>query len=174
MNRDLQRRSQSRLRHLQLLKDDQVGIPTPNDGQMESAGWHSRGSLSPFSLTGKRTTLTYTDNEDLRRVHSVIDKFAELKVTQSSIPGSPRRIESIQAPWQFISLFLLFDPPKHEMLRQLGGLCVKMIRDDNWPLGKKLATIWGWYPSSALLGQSKDESVAALPVDELIENAYGF
>lgn len=30
------------------------------------------------------------------------------------------------------------------------------------------------YPSSALLGQNKDESIAALPIDELIEKADGF
>jgi H+-transporting ATPase len=30
------------------------------------------------------------------------------------------------------------------------------------------------YPSSALLGQHKDKSIVALPVDELIEKADGF
>ena len=30
------------------------------------------------------------------------------------------------------------------------------------------------YPSSALLGQSKDGSLESLPVDELIEKADGF
>lgn len=30
------------------------------------------------------------------------------------------------------------------------------------------------YPSSALLGQNKDKSIAALPVDDLIEKADGF
>ena len=30
------------------------------------------------------------------------------------------------------------------------------------------------YPSSALLGHNKDESIAALPIDELIEKADGF
>lgn len=30
------------------------------------------------------------------------------------------------------------------------------------------------YPSSALLGQSKDDSTASVPVDELIEKADGF
>ena len=30
------------------------------------------------------------------------------------------------------------------------------------------------YPSSSLLGDHKDESIAALPVDELIEKADGF
>lgn len=30
------------------------------------------------------------------------------------------------------------------------------------------------YPSSALLGESKDETICGLPVDELIEKADGF
>ena len=30
------------------------------------------------------------------------------------------------------------------------------------------------YPSAALLGQDKDQSIGALPVDELIEKADGF
>lgn len=30
------------------------------------------------------------------------------------------------------------------------------------------------YPSSSLLGNNKDESIAALPIDELIEKADGF
>jgi len=30
------------------------------------------------------------------------------------------------------------------------------------------------YPSSSLLGTHKDEAIAALPVDELIEKADGF
>jgi hypothetical protein len=30
------------------------------------------------------------------------------------------------------------------------------------------------YPSYALLGQNKDKSIAALPVDDLIEKADGF
>lgn len=30
------------------------------------------------------------------------------------------------------------------------------------------------YPSSALLGQNKDESISGLPVDDLIEKADGF
>jgi H+-transporting ATPase len=30
------------------------------------------------------------------------------------------------------------------------------------------------YPSSALLEQNKDESIASLPIDELIETADGF
>lgn len=30
------------------------------------------------------------------------------------------------------------------------------------------------YPSSSLLGQDKDASIASLPIDELIEKADGF
>jgi len=30
------------------------------------------------------------------------------------------------------------------------------------------------YPSSALLGQNKDEATASIPVDDLIEKADGF
>lgn len=40
--------------------------------------------------------------------------------------------------------------------------------------GRRLGMGTNMYPSSALLGQDKDESIAALPVDELIEKADGF
>ncbi|KAL6580458.1 ATPase 4, plasma membrane-type [Orobanche minor] len=35
--------------------------------------------------------------------------------------------------------------------------------------GRRLGMGTNMYPSSALLGHNKDESIAALPVDELIE-----
>jgi len=40
--------------------------------------------------------------------------------------------------------------------------------------GRRLGMGTNMYPSSALLGQDKDESIAALPIDELIEKADGF
>lgn len=40
--------------------------------------------------------------------------------------------------------------------------------------GRRLGMGTNMYPASALLGQDKDESIAALPVDELIEKADGF
>ncbi|GMP66034.1 hypothetical protein CsSME_00026561 [Camellia sinensis var. sinensis] len=53
-----------------------------------------------------------------------------------------------------------------------------MITGDQLAIGKETGRRLGMgtnmYPSSALLGQDKDASVAALPVDELIEKAYGF
>lgn len=40
--------------------------------------------------------------------------------------------------------------------------------------GRRLGMGTNMYPSSALLGQNKDEAIATLPVDELIEKADGF
>ena len=40
--------------------------------------------------------------------------------------------------------------------------------------GRRLGMGTNMYPSSALLGQNKDESIATLPIDELIEKADGF
>lgn len=40
--------------------------------------------------------------------------------------------------------------------------------------GRRLGMGTNMYPSSTLLGQDKDSTVAALPMDELIEKADGF
>ena len=40
--------------------------------------------------------------------------------------------------------------------------------------GRRLGMGTNMYPSSSLLGDSRDEAVAALPIDELIEKADGF
>ena len=40
--------------------------------------------------------------------------------------------------------------------------------------GRRLGMGTNMYPSSTLLGQDKDESIAAFPVDELIEKADSF
>jgi H+-transporting ATPase len=40
--------------------------------------------------------------------------------------------------------------------------------------GRRLGMGTNMYPSSALLGQSKDEATASVPVDDLIEKADGF
>ncbi|KAE9467281.1 hypothetical protein C3L33_00792, partial [Rhododendron williamsianum] len=182
----------------------------------------------PFNPTDKRTALTYIDSEgkwhrvskgapeqilnlahnktDIeRRVHAVIDKFAErglrsLAVAYQEVPEG--RKESAGGPWQFIGLMPLFDPPRHDSAETIRralnlGVSVKMITDgtvevcchiragqlgyrtgDQLAIGKETGRRLGMgtnmYPSSALLGQNKDESIVALPVDELIEKADGF
>ncbi|KAJ9568187.1 hypothetical protein OSB04_004153 [Centaurea solstitialis] len=163
----------------------------------------------PFNPTDKRTALTYLDNQgkmhrvskgapeqilnlahnksDIeRRVHAVIDKFADrglrsLAVAYQEVPEGRR--ESPGGPWQFIGLMPLFDPPRHDSAETIRralnlGVNVKMITGDQLAIGKETGRRLGMgtnmYPSSALLGQNKDESIAALPIDELIEKADGF
>ncbi|XP_030513562.1 plasma membrane ATPase 1-like [Rhodamnia argentea] len=163
----------------------------------------------PFNPTDKRTALTYIDGEGKmhrvskgapeqilnlvhnrseieRRVHSVIDKFAErglrsLAVAYQEVPEGTK--ESPGGPWQFIGLMPLFDPPRHDSAETIRralnlGVNVKMITGDQLAIaketGRRLGMGTNMYPSSALLGQNKDESIAALPVDELIEKADGF
>ncbi|KAL8475615.1 hypothetical protein ACS0TY_028324 [Phlomoides rotata] len=163
----------------------------------------------PFNPTDKRTALTYLDSEGKmhrvskgapeqilnlaynrseieRRVHSVIDKFAErglrsLAVAYQEVPEGKK--ESPGGPWKFIGLMPLFDPPRHDSAETIRralnlGVNVKMITGDQLAIGKETGRRLGMgtnmYPSSSLLGNNKDESIAALPIDELIEKADGF
>ncbi|OAY71589.1 Plasma membrane ATPase, partial [Ananas comosus] len=160
----------------------------------------------PFNPVDKRTALTYIDadgnwhrvskgapeqimnlcncKEDVRkRAHNVIDKFAErglrsLGVARQEVPEKSK--ESPGAPWQFVGLLPLFDPPRHDSAETIRralnlGVNVKMITGDQLAIaketGRRLGMGTNMYPSSALLGQDKDASLDALPVDELIEKA---
>ncbi|CAD6259241.1 unnamed protein product [Miscanthus lutarioriparius] len=125
--------------------------------------------------------------EDLRRkVHGIIEKFAErglrsLAVARQEVPEKSK--ESPGGPWQFVGLLPLFDPPRHDSAETIRkalvlGVNVKMITGDQLAIGKETGRRLGMgtnmYPSSALLGQNKDSTLEALPVDELIEKADGF
>ncbi|XP_031128334.1 plasma membrane ATPase 1-like [Ipomoea triloba] len=163
----------------------------------------------PFNPTDKRTALTYTDKagkmhrvskgapeqilnlahnkkEIERKVHSIIDKFAErglrsLGVAYQAVPEGTK--ESPGGPWEFTGLLPLFDPPRHDSAETIRraldlGVSVKMITGDQLAIaketGRRLGMGTNMYPSSSLLGQTKDEAVATLSVDELIEKADGF
>ncbi|KAJ6676789.1 PLASMA MEMBRANE ATPASE [Salix viminalis] len=118
------------------------------------------------------------------KVHQ--NRFAEiglrsLAVAYQKVPEG--RKESAGDPWQFIGLMPLFDPPRHDnaetIKRALNlGVNVKMITVDQLVIGKETGRCLGMgtnmYPSSALLGKEKDEPIAALVIDELIEKADGF
>ncbi|KAF3792684.1 ATPase 4 plasma membrane-type [Nymphaea thermarum] len=130
--------------------------------------------------------MAHNRSEIERRVHAVIDKFAErglrsLAVAYQEVPDG--RKESLGGPWQFIGLMPLFDPPRHDSAETIRralnlGVNVKMITGDQLAIaketGRRLGMGTNMYPSSSLLGQNKDESIAALPIDELIEKADGF
>ncbi|KAJ6961690.1 plasma membrane ATPase 4-like [Populus alba x Populus x berolinensis] len=121
-----------------------------------------------------------------RKANAIIDKFAErglrsLAVCRQIVPEKTK--ESPGGPWEFVGLLPLFDPPRHDsadtITRALNlGVNVKMITGDQLAIGKETGRRLGMgtnmYPSSALLGLHRDESTAALPVDELIEKADGF
>jgi H+-transporting ATPase len=130
--------------------------------------------------------LAYNKAEIGARVHSVIDKFAErglrsLAVARQEVPECNK--ESSGGPWEFLGLLPLFDPPRHDSAETIRralnlGVSVKMITGDQLAIGKETGRRLGMgtnmYPSSSLLGAHKDEAIAALPVDELIEKADGF
>ncbi|PWA44897.1 P-type ATPase [Artemisia annua] len=130
--------------------------------------------------------LAHNKSDIEHRVHHVIDKFAErglrsLAVAYQEVPNGKK--ESPGGPWEFIGLMPLFDPPRHDSAETIRralnlGVSVKMITGDQLAIGKETGRRLGMgtnmYPSSALLGQHKDESIVALPVDELIEKADGF
>lgn len=77
----------------------------------------------------------------------------------------------------------LFDPPRHDSAETIRralelGVNVKMITGDQLAIGietgRRLGMGTNMYPSTSLLGNSKDESLVGIPVDELIEKADGF
>ncbi|XP_011002373.1 PREDICTED: ATPase 8, plasma membrane-type-like [Populus euphratica] len=163
----------------------------------------------PFNPVEKRTAITYFDgNGDWyrsskgapeqiielcelkgnirKKAHEIISNFADrglrsLGVARQRIPEKNK--ESAGAPWEFVGLLPLFDPPRHDsaetICRALDlGVNVKMITGDQLAIGKETGRRLGMgtnmYPSSSLLGDNKDESIASVPVDELIEKADGF
>ncbi|WJZ82501.1 hypothetical protein VitviT2T_002256 [Vitis vinifera] len=163
----------------------------------------------PFNPTNKRTALTYIDSagkmhrvskgapeqilnlahnkSDIeRRVHSIINKFAEhglrsLAVACQEVPAGTK--DSPGGPWEFLGLLPLSDLPRVDSALTIRGavdlgVSVKMITGDQMAIaketGRQLGMGTNMYPSSSLLGHNKDQSVATLPVDELIEKADGF
>ncbi|XP_065864082.1 plasma membrane ATPase 1-like [Euphorbia lathyris] len=163
----------------------------------------------PFNPTDKRTALTYIDaagkmhrvskgapeqilnlaynrTEIANRVHAIIDKFAErglrsLGIARQEVPACDK--DSPGAPWEFVGLLPLFDPPRHDSAETIRraldlGVSVKMITGDQLAIGKETGRRLGMgtnmYPSSSLIGEGKNEASASIPIDELIEKADGF
>ncbi|KAE8699298.1 Plasma membrane ATPase [Hibiscus syriacus] len=121
-----------------------------------------------------------------KKAHDIIDKFADrglrsLGVARQTVPEKTK--DSPGSPWEFVGLLPLFDPPRHDSAETIRralhlGVNVKMITGDQLAIGKETGRRLGMgtnmYPSSALLGQNKDERVDTVDVDELIEKADGF
>ncbi|XP_010535850.1 PREDICTED: ATPase 8, plasma membrane-type isoform X2 [Tarenaya hassleriana] len=148
----------------------------------ENGGWHRSSKGAPEQIID----LCELKGEMRRKAHEIIDGFAErglrsLGVARQTIPEKTK--ESDGSPWEFVGLLPLFDPPRHDSAETIRralelGVNVKMITGDQLAIGietgRRLGMGTNMYPSSSLLGTSKDGSLAGIPVDELIEKADGF
>ncbi|XAR50740.1 Proton-exporting ATPase [Bertholletia excelsa] len=144
--------------------------------------WHRCSKGAPEQIID----LCGLKGKEKKRAHDIIDKFAErglrsLAVGRQPVPEKDK--ESAGGPWEFVGLLPLFDPPRHDSAETIKraldlGVNVKMITGDQLAIGKETGRRLGMgtnmYPSSSLLGQHKDESVATIAVEELIEKADGF
>ncbi|KAK9144597.1 hypothetical protein Sjap_004500 [Stephania japonica] len=126
-----------------------------------------------FNPTDKRNALTYLDQQG--QMHRVS------KGARGAVPSGTK--DSPGGPWIFIALLSLFDPPRHDSAETLRraldlGVSVKMITGEKLAIaketGRRLGMGTNMYPSMSLLGEHRDESISALPIDELIEKADGF
>ncbi|KAF1887661.1 hypothetical protein Lal_00040715 [Lupinus albus] len=144
--------------------------------------WHRASKGAPEQII----TLCNLREDVTKKAHAIIDKFAErglrsLAVARQEVPEKTK--ESAGGTWQFVGLLPLFDPPRHDSAETIRralnlGVNVKMITGDQLAIaketGRRLGMGTNMYPSASLLGQDKDASIAALPVEELIEKADGF
>ncbi|KAF6158001.1 hypothetical protein GIB67_008130 [Kingdonia uniflora] len=148
----------------------------------EKGNWHRDSKGAPEQII----ELCNLTGDTKNKAHAIIDKFAErglrsLGVARQTIPENTK--ESAGGPWQFVGLLPLFDPPRHDSAETIRralnlGVNVKMITGDQLAIGKETGRRLGMgtnmYPSSSLLSDSKDASIAGMPIDELIEKADGF
>ncbi|KAA3490159.1 plasma membrane ATPase 4 [Gossypium australe] len=147
-----------------------------------NGNWHRSSKGAPEQIL----TLCNAKEDVKKKVHAIIDKFADrglrsLGVARQQVPEKSK--DGAGTPWQFVGLLPLFDPPRHDSAETIRralnlGVNVKMITGDQLAIaketGRRLGMGTNMYPSASLLGQDKDASIAALPVEELIEKADGF
>ncbi|XP_058188292.1 ATPase 8, plasma membrane-type-like isoform X2 [Rhododendron vialii] len=147
-----------------------------------NGNWHRSSKGAPEQIID----LCELKGDACKKAHEIIDNFADrglrsLGVARQTVPEKTK--ESAGEPWEFVGLLPLFDPPRHDSAETIRraldlGVNVKMITGDQLAIGKETGRRLGMgtnmYPSSSLLGQSKDESISSIPVDALIEKADGF
>ncbi|KAL8139360.1 hypothetical protein V2J09_005381 [Rumex salicifolius] len=148
----------------------------------DEGNWHRVSKGAPEQII----ELCNLKGEASKRAHSIIDSYADrglrsLGLARQTVPEKDK--DSAGTPWEFVGLLPLFDPPRHDSAETIRralslGVNVKMITGDQLAIGKETSRRLGMgtnmYPSSSLLGQNKDPSIADVPVEELIEKADGF
>ncbi|KAG9150740.1 hypothetical protein Leryth_002904 [Lithospermum erythrorhizon] len=147
-----------------------------------NGNWHRASKGAPEQIL----ELCNCKEDFKNKVHAIISKYADrglrsLAVARQEVPEKSK--DASGGPWQFVGLLPLFDPPRHDSAETIRralhlGVNVKMITGDQLAIGKETGRRLGMgtnmYPSASLLGQHKDESIASLPIEELIEKADGF
>ncbi|XP_058722963.1 ATPase 8, plasma membrane-type-like [Vicia villosa] len=148
----------------------------------QNGNWHRSSKGAPEQII----ELCELKGETLKRAHKTIDGYAERGLRSLAVgfqTVSEKTKESAGEPWVFLGLLPLFDPPRHDSAETIRraldlGVNVKMITGDQLAIGietgRRLGMGTNMYPSSSLLGQCKDASIATIPIDELIEKADGF
>ncbi|GAU48932.1 hypothetical protein TSUD_373410 [Trifolium subterraneum] len=148
----------------------------------KNGDWHRSSKGAPEQII----ELCELKGETLKRSHKTIDEYAERGLRSLAVgfqTVSEKTKESAGEPWVFLGLLPLFDPPRHDSAETIRraidlGVNVKMITGDQLAIGKETGRRLGMgtnmYPSSSLLGQSKDVEIASMSIDELIEKADGF
>ncbi|TYG49430.1 hypothetical protein ES288_D10G094000v1 [Gossypium darwinii] len=121
-----------------------------------------------------------------RRTHDIIANFADRGLRSLAVARQTVKEKNKDAQgeaWEFVGILPLFDPPRHDSAETIRralnlGVNVKMITGDQLAIGKETGHRLGMgtnmYPSSALLGQNKGDTIDTIGVDELIEKADGF
>ncbi|KNA13259.1 hypothetical protein SOVF_118430 [Spinacia oleracea] len=166
---------------------DMVVLMSARASRIENQDAIDGAIVSMLSDPKQILALAHNKTEIERRVHTVIDNFANrglrsLGVARQEVPEGTQ--ESLGGPWEFVALLPLFDPPRHDSAETIRraldlGVSVKMITGDQLAIaketGRRLGMGTNMYPSSAILGDNKDNRNPDMPpVQELIESADGF
>ncbi|RWW46335.1 hypothetical protein BHE74_00047740 [Ensete ventricosum] len=111
-----------------------------------NAGNAAAALMAGLAPKTKIVTLCNCKEDVRKKVHAVIDKFAErglrsLAVARQEVPEKHK--ESPGTPWQFVGLLPLFDPPRHDSAETIRralnlGVNVKMITEHKYEIVKKL------------------------------------
>ncbi|KAK9151866.1 hypothetical protein Syun_010175 [Stephania yunnanensis] len=154
--------------------------------EVEASEQRSSGAGKILASNSQILNLASNKSDIERMVHASNDKFActglrSLGVAYHEVPDGTK--VSPGGPWEFVSIFPLFDPPRHDSAETIRkaldlGVSVKMITGDQLAIAKETGMRLGMganmYLSTSLLGEHKDGSISKLPIDELIEKADGF
>ncbi|CAN1328150.1 ATPase 8, plasma membrane-type [Linum perenne] len=161
--------------------------PQAKQGEIEAVviatGVHTFFGKAAHLVDSTNNVGHFQQGETNKKAHKIIADFADrglrsLGVAYQIVPEKSKDSEG--APWQFVGLLPLFDPPRHDSAQTIKralelGVSVKMITGDQLAIGKETGRRLGMgtnmYPSSALLSENNGSSMT---IDELIENADGF